>query len=202
MPSHNFRPSSGRIERLTIESRAVARNLLGDPSSRVVDVYLPDGYDDAGDDYPLLVFLAGFTGSGLKLHGWRPFDESVPQKIDRLVEAGAMGPVIAAFPDCFTSLGGNQYVNSVALGNWDDFLHDEMIPRLENEFRLRKGAEHRAVLGKSSGGYGALVQGLLHGDRWEAIACHSGDMGFDWVYRPDFPVLLDQLDVTGDGGDL
>jgi len=181
------------MERLTIESRCIANNLLGDPTTRDVQVYLPEGYDDSGRHYPLLVFLAGFTGSGQKLLSWQSFGENVPQRIDRLVEGGAMGPVIGLFPDTFTSLGGNQYVNSAALGNWDDFLREEMIPAVEAAFRVRPGAAHRAVLGKSSGGYGAIVQGLLHGDSWGAVACHSGDMGFDWCYRPDLPKLLVQL---------
>jgi len=135
----------------------------------------------------------GFTGSGPKHIAWRCFDESVPQRLDRLAAGGKIGPVVTAFPDCFTSLGGNQYINSVAMGNWDDFLHVEMIPEIEKRFRVRRGPAHRAVFGKSSGGYGAIVQALRHGDRWGAVACHSGDIGFDIVYRRDIPAALDVL---------
>jgi hypothetical protein len=36
-----------------------------------------------------------------------------------------MPPVVVAFPDCFTRLGGNQYINSASTGAWEDFLlHD------------------------------------------------------------------------------
>ena len=38
-----------------------------------------------------------------------------------------MAPVVVAFPDCFTRLGGNQYVNSPVMGNWEDFLIAEML---------------------------------------------------------------------------
>ena len=48
---------------------------------------------------------------------------------------------------------------------------------------VRRGAAHRAVFGKSSGGYGALIQALKHGDRWGGVACHSGDCAFDVVFR-------------------
>jgi enterochelin esterase-like enzyme len=193
MPIHPFEPPRGRIETIAIESEALVGNLLGDPTRRSVAVYLPEGYDDSDADYPLFVDLAGFLGSGLKHVGWQLFGDNVPQRIDRLVRSGRMGPVIAAFPDCFTSLGGNQYVNSVAMGRWEDFLLDEMIPRIESEFRVRPGAAHRAVFGKSSGGYGSLIQALRHGDRWAAAACHSGDVGFDVVYRREFPAVLDEL---------
>ena len=193
MPTHHFEPPRGRIETLTIDSDALRGNLLGDPTERTIAVYLPEGYDDSSEDYPLLVGLAGFTGSGLELLSWQTFGESVPQRIDRLLAEGAMGPVILALPDCFTSLGGNQYVDSVALGHWERFLLDEMLPRLEASYRVRPGAAHRAVFGKSSGGYGSIIQGLKHGDRWGAVACHSGDMGFDSLYRRDLAPACDVL---------
>jgi S-formylglutathione hydrolase FrmB len=112
-----------------------------------------------------------------------------------------MGPVVVAFPDGFTTLGGNQYIDSPVFGNWERFLVDEMIPRLESAYRVRKGAGHRAVFGKSSGGYGAMVQGMRHGERWAAIASHSGDTGFDIVYRGDLYTALDALaEHDGDVG--
>ena len=193
MPVHNFDLPRGQLVHLTIESEALAGNLLGDPASRTVAVYLPPGYRDSDESYPLLVDLTGFTGSGLKHLSWQAFGESVPQRIDRLAAEGKLGAVVAAFPDCFTSLGGNQYINSAAMGNWEDFLLLEMLPRLEREFRIEPGPGQRAVFGKSSGGYGAIIQALRHGDRWGAVACHSGDMGFDLVYRPTFPEALDVL---------
>lgn len=194
MPTHNFTPLRGRIVEIEVSSKALENNVLGDPTTRRVGVYLPPGYDDTKEDYPLLVDLVGFTGSGLSHLGFKAFDETVPQRIERLIASEKMGPVVAAFPDCFTSLGGNQYINSSALGNWEDFLIDEMIPALEDQFRVRKGREHRGVFGKSSGGYGAIAHGLRRADAWNALACHSGDMMFEWVYLADFPNVLRALD--------
>ncbi len=193
MPTHNFARPRGTVIEIEIESKALAGNLLGDPATRTVAVYLPEGYETSDDRYPLFVDVVGFTGSGFSHIGWKAFAESVPQRIDRLIAAGKMGPVVVAFPDCFTSLGGNQYIDSVATGNWETFLIDEMIPRLESEFRLMGGRDHRAIFGKSSGGYGAIVHGLRRADAWGAVACHSGDMGFDLVYGTDFPKTLEIL---------
>lgn len=193
MPHHCFARPRGRIVELTVESETFASNMLGDPGARTVAVYLPPGYDTESSDYPLVVDLAGYTGSGLKRLAWTAFGHSVPQRLDALVDSGRMGAVIAAFPDGFTSLGGNQYVDSIAMGQWATFVAHELPARMEAEFRVRPGPAHRAVLGKSSGGYGALIQVMRHGARWGAAACHSGDMGFDWVYRRDFPATLDAL---------
>ena len=195
MPNHSFLPIRGRIENIQIESEALSKNLVGDPSSRTVAIYLPENYETSGDEYPLFLCLAGFTGSGLGQIGWKAFQETLPQRIERLIFEKKMGPGIFAFPDCFTSLGGNQYINSSALGNWSDFLCDDLIPNLEANYRLKKNRKNRAVFGKSSGGYGALIQGMTRADIWSGIACHSGDMAFDLCYLADFPGLLRNLSV-------
>lgn len=197
MALHPFRQPLGRLVHLTIDSVALRGNLLGDPTCRTVAVYLPPGYDAGSRRYPLFVDLVGYTGSGLHHTGWRAFDESVPQQVDRLVEQGVMGPVVVAFPDCFTSLGGNQYIDSAALGNWATYLTQEMVPALEAEFRLIGGRDGRAVFGKSSGGYGALIHGMLYPQHWGAVACHSGDMAFELCYRKDFPHVLTTLAQRG-----
>lgn len=193
MPHHPFKQPAGRVERLEVESAALASNMLGDPATRDVAVYLPAGYDNSKDDYPLLVDLAGFTGSGFSHTNWKAFQENVPQRVERLVASGAMGKAIIALPDCFTSLGGNQYINSIAMGDWETFLCVDMISALESNYRVRRGRDHRAVFGKSSGGYGAIIHGMLHADVWAAIACHSGDMDFDLCYRGDMPGTLRAL---------
>ena len=71
-----------------------------------------------------------------------------------------MGPAIVVFPDCFTSLGGNQYVNSSAIGRYADYLTREIIPFVDREFRTLASREHRGCFGKSSGGYGAIIHGM------------------------------------------
>jgi enterochelin esterase-like enzyme len=180
----------GEVRRMTIESAVLAGNLLGDPVSRVVDVYLPAKHEGAG--LPLLVDLVGFTAGGPAHTNWAPFRENVPERLDRLIGEGLMAPVVVAFPDCFTRLGGNQYINSASMGAWADFLIDEAVPAVEAAFGCG-GFGRRGVFGKSSGGYGAIAHGLDHADFWAAAACHSGDMGFELCYLPDMPACLRAL---------
>ena len=197
MPIHNFAALNGSVETFIIKSAALGGNLLGDPAEREVAVFLPEGYETSDKQYPLLVDLVGYTGSGLSHIAWKSFGESVPQRVERLVEAGKMGDVIIALPDCFTSLGGNQYIDSLAMGNWATYLTGEMIPALESRFRVKPGAAHRGVFGKSSGGYGAIVHGMQYAEHWGAVACHSGDMAFDLVYQSEFANMLMALNKAG-----
>jgi S-formylglutathione hydrolase FrmB len=185
---------AGEVRRLTLQSRVLEGNLLGDPATRVIDVYVPAGCE--GDGLPLLVDLVGFTAGGPAHTNWKGFAENVPERLDRLIGTRAMPPVIVAFPDCFTTLGGNQYINSAGTGRWADFLLEEAVPFVEE--RLGCGGHgHRGVFGKSSGGYGAIAHALLYPDFWSAAACHSGDMAFELCYLPEFPRLLRTMAKAG-----
>lgn len=177
----------GNIHTIHVDSEVLKSNMLGDPTEREVAIYIPHGHD--GADLPLLVDLVGYTGSGLSHANWKNFGENVPQRLDRLIHEGRMPAVACAFPDCFTRLGGNQYINSLAMGRWEDFLIEEMLPAVENQFGCG-GAGKRGVFGKSSGGYGAMVHAMRHADTWSAAACHSGDVAFDLAYLSDMPLTL------------
>ena len=118
----------GPVSRVTIESQTLKSNMLGDPSARVVDVYVPAGHD--GQGLPWLVDLVGFTSSGLSQTNWVGFRENLPERLDRLIGERRMPPVVVAFPDCFTPLGGNQYINSASMGSWKEFLLHDMLTRL------------------------------------------------------------------------
>ncbi len=170
-----------------IESEALAGNPLGDSTERDVHVYLPPGYAGSGRRrFPVVLVLTGFTGFGEMMFRRQQFGESLAQRLDRLIAAGKIPPMIVASPDCFTSFGGSQYVDSAAVGNYETHVVREVVPRLDAAFRTLASPRHRAVAGKSSGGYGALMLAMKHPDVFGALASHSGDAYFDYCYRFDF----------------
>jgi hypothetical protein len=187
---------TGSLHQISVHSAALETNMLGDPATRRIDVYIPHGHD--GRRLPLLVDLVGFTAGGPAHTNWKNFGENVPERLDRLIASGHMPPCAVAFPDCFTSLGGNQYINSVAMGHWADFLLQDCVPAVERAFGCG-GPGRRGVFGKSSGGYGAMVHALLYPDFWSAAASHSGDMGHELCHLPEFPGVLRALAKHGGG---
>lgn len=190
--------SPSRVVQPHLTSQILADNPLGDPHVRPVPVYLPPGYDDEPDrHYPVIYMLTGYGGSGPLLLNLRAWDESLPQQLDRLIGAGKMQPAIVVMPDCWTRYGGSQYLNSSALGNYEDYLVTEIVPFVDAEFRTLDGPDHRGVVGKSSGGYGALVQGMHHPEVFGAVACHSGDMYFEFCYLGDIAKLQTNLQSYG-----
>lgn len=176
-------------------SRVLKGNPLGDPHVRKLAIWLPPQYDRSTRRFPVLYDLVGFTGSGMVHLNWRPFSENLGERLARLIHERRMPPVIVVLPDCFTALGGNQYINSSAIGPYADYLIREIVPYVDREFRTLASRDHRGCFGKSSGGYGSIVHGMKYPNIWGAIADHSGDAYFDVVYRSDWPNTLNELAI-------
>src|SRR3954453_5331027 len=164
----------------TVESHALDGNPLGDPAARRLAVWLPPSY--AGDStrrYPVIYWLAGFTGTGEMMFQGNPWQPGLGERLDRLVAAGAMGEVIVVAPDCFTRLGGSQYIDSPATGAYETHLTTELIPEIDRRFRTPAERAGRGVGGKSSGGFGALVLAMRPPSLFAAAASHAGDVYFE-----------------------
>jgi S-formylglutathione hydrolase FrmB len=188
-------PTTLVVEQFT--SRVLAGNPLGDPVTRQLPIILPTDYRSSHKHYPVIYGLTGYTGSGpmmLNLSAWTP---NLQQRVDRLMADGQLPPAIYVLPDCFTRYGGSQYVNSSAMGRYEDYFLDEIIPHIDTTYRTIAAPEGRGVFGKSSGGFGAIRLGMLHTAVFGAVACHSGDMCFELVYRPDFPKFVTTIDKAG-----
>lgn len=174
----------GRLELEWIESPSLAGNPLGDPARRPVHLYLPPGFRPG---LPAVYFLHGFTGSAQSWTGFVPFGRTVPERIDDLVASGALPPVVGVFVDGWTSVGGSQWMNSAAIGDYGDYLARDVVAFVDRRLGTCPEPSARAVVGKSSGGYGALVAGRHHPGVFGHVASHSGDCGFEYCYLPDFP---------------
>src|SRR5271167_4631725 len=117
------------VIRHRLTSRVLADNPLGDPVDRDLHVYVPPGYDgNAAQRYPALLAIVGFTGTGGGLFNVDALTEPLDRRLDRLIGNGQCPPVIVAAPDCFTRVGGNQYINSAGTGRYEDYVIDEIIP--------------------------------------------------------------------------
>ena len=177
----------GEIRSLQHQSDVLKSNPWGDPATRTLNVYLPPGYDEHGAPYVTLWDLAAFTNSGPGHLGWRNHGENIPQRLDRLIHEGRLAPIVMAIPDCYSSLGGNQYLNSSSVGRYADYIVEELVPFLSQHINVIESRSGRGAFGKSSGGYGALSLAMHFPATWGAVAAHAPDVGFDLVYRPDFP---------------
>jgi enterochelin esterase family protein len=175
----------GTIQILKHESEILKNNPLGDRHIRDLYVYLPPDYESKTDtDFPVVYCLTGFTGRGKMFLNDNAFTPNLAERLDKLIIGGTIRPMIAVLPDCFTYYGGSQYINSSATGNYEDYLTDEIIRFVDENFRTIKAKNFRAVMGKSSGGYGALVMAMRHADKFGLVCSTSGDAYFEFCYFP------------------
>lgn len=185
---------AGRFEELTFESEVLRANPLGDPYRRPLWVYLPPGYDDhPARRFPSVYVIQGLTG---QLDAWRnrsAFRRSFPELADELFATGGAPPCVLVWVDCWTSLGGSQFLDSPAVGRYHSYLCDEIVAYVDAHYRTLPEAQHRGIMGKSSGGYGAMVTPLLRPDLFGGLATHAGDALFEACYLPELPAAARAL---------
>ncbi len=174
----------GRLDELEVRSAALEGNPLGDPAERPLWVYVPPGLDP-GERVPSVYLIQGFTG---QLDNWRthpPLRPSVPELVDDLFADPAVPRCLVVFVDCWTSLGGSQFLDSPATGSYHTYLCDEVVPFVDARYPTLADPAHRGIAGKSSGGYGAMVTPMLRPDLFGGLATHAGDALFDLCYLDD-----------------
>jgi enterochelin esterase family protein len=102
----------GRVQVETVGSIVLKDNPLGDPRVRQVPVYLPPSYGKTGRSFPVIYCLASFGSTGRSFLNFHPWRESLPERFDRLINEGRAAECVLIMPDCFTSFGGSQYLDS------------------------------------------------------------------------------------------
>jgi len=176
----------GRFEQQTIRSRALEGNPLGDPVERPLWVYLPPGVgDDPGRRHPSIYVIQGYTGQVDMWWNRTALRPTVPELIDELFARPETPPAVVVLVDCWTSLGGSQFLNSPGTGRYLDYLCDEVVAFVDGRHPTLPAREHRGIAGKSSGGYGAMVAPMLRPDIFGGLASHAGDALFEHCYLPD-----------------
>jgi hypothetical protein len=190
---------AGRIDEQLITSELLRDNPLGDPAERPVLVYLPPGYDDEPDRrYPSVYVIMGYTGYVTMWRNRTAYRQPFPETADQVFAAGAAPPAVVVYVDAWTSYGGSQYVDSPGTGRYHSYLCDEVVPWVDGRYRTRADREHRAITGKSSGGFGAMITPMLRPDLFGAFATHAGDSLYEQCYLRDFgPAVRALRDYDG-----
>jgi S-formylglutathione hydrolase FrmB len=173
---------AGRLDEHELESAALAGNPLGDPARRPLWVYEPPGAE--GATLPAIYLIQGFTG---QVDMWRnrsPYRPTVLELVDDL-----HAPARVVFVDAWTSLGGSQFVDSTAVGNYHTYLCEDVVGFVDERYPTSS----RAIAGKSSGGFGAMVTAMLRPDVFAGLATHAGDALFELCYLTEFPEVVRAL---------
>jgi hypothetical protein len=192
---------AGRIDEQVITSELLRGNPLGDPHERPVWVYLPPGYDEWPHRvYPSVYVIQGYTGHVAAWRNRSPYRQPFPETADAVFASGQAPPTIVVYVDAWTAYGGSQFVDSPGTGRYHSYLCDEVVPWVDSRYRTLADAGHRAIMGKSSGGFGAMITPMLRPDLFGALATHAGDSLYEFCYLPEFAKCVRHLREYG--GDI
>jgi hypothetical protein len=163
-------------------------------------VYLPPGYDDdPGRRYPSVYVIQGYTGYVTMWGNRSAYRQPFTETADAVFAAADAPPAIVVYVDAWTAYGGSQFVDSPGTGRYHSYLCDEVVPWVDARYRTLAGAAHRAIMGKSSGGFGAMITPMLRPDLFGALATHAGDSLYELSYLPEFGKAVRLLrDYDGD----
>jgi enterochelin esterase-like enzyme len=157
---------TGRV----LDNLSLPSEILG--GERKYAVYLPPDYDTSTRSYPVLYLL---HGAGDDQAGWVQFGE-VLHITDKAIREGKATPMVIVMPDANTGQRG--YFNDIS-GQWryEDFFFDELVPYVEETYRIRAEKRYRAVAGLSMGGGGAFLYALHRPDMFSSAAPLSAYLG-------------------------
>lgn len=157
---------SGKVfDNLSMDSRILE-------SERKYAIYLPPDYETSERSYPVLYLL---HGGGDDQTGWVQFGE-VLRIADNAIKDGTATPMIIVMPDANTGQRG--YFNSIS-GDWryEDFFFEELMPYVEERYRIKGEKRYRAVAGLSMGGGGSFMYALHHPELFSSACPLSASAG-------------------------
>lgn len=164
------------VKSLTSESLV---NEFDEEQTREVAVYLPDGYNESTQRYPVIYFLHGFNGDHRILG-------DMAALLDFSIKRKKIRPFIMVVSNQNTAYGGSFYSNSGVFGNWEDFTAFDVVAYVDKNFRTIASREGRGIAGHSMGGYGALKVAIHHPDRFCSVyALSPGGLAIVKEYGPD-----------------
>ena len=154
-----------RVEKAAFHSAALG-------SAKTYRVYLPPGYEHASDRrYPVIYLLHGLGGTSRDFFHYG----GLHRTLDRLIGQGLIRAVIVVGADGGVDYWTNHVDRPTRPGaRHGDAVALDLVAEIDRRFRTLPSREHRALVGVSMGGYGALSLALLHPDRFAAGVSLSG----------------------------
>lgn len=161
---------TGRVERIKVHGKGLEGNLAGDSPDRDVSIYLPPSYQtDKKRRYPVIYFLHGFTDSDDKWYGLTKHWINLPAVVDKALADGKTKEFIIVTPNAYNRYFGSMYSNSVTIGNWEDFVAEELVSYIDKQYRTIPQASSRGLAGHSMGGYGTIRIGQKHPETFSSL---------------------------------
>ena len=190
--------AAGQIVTDTITSTALKDNKLGDSNVRDMIIYLPPSYAATDKAYSVIYLLHGYGGNERSLVD-EVGEPLAVLLIDGLISAGQLREVILVMPSAYNKYGGSYYLNSVLIGDYEDYIAGEVVEHVDAKYRTISSRNGRALAGASMGGYGSMILAMRHPETFGAVASLSPPLGFDTISAAIIPEIIKE-NPNGMGG--
>lgn len=159
----------------TINSPALAGNLLGDPAERRVYVLLPPGYSASEKRYPVVYVMPWGRGY--------PEDNAWGFKgaMESLLRKGEIQEMIVVVPDGTNDLSGGLFLSSPTLGDYEAYVTQDVVNYVDTHYRTLPARDSRGIGGCSNGGTSSMRLGLKYPNVFSVVAATGGG----WDFSPE-----------------
>ncbi len=186
----------------TVKWETVHSEALG--ISKAYKIYLPDGYDQSDERYPVVYFLRNHESEWFEKSYFGRSGKALKEVADRLIENGLIGKMILVAPNT-GSANGNYAgccVNALrpdlaseagmGTGKFEDFLIHDLISAIDSTYRTIPDQAHRGVEGFSLGGFASTCLSLRNPTVFASVGAFDGTLMYKNLEDPN---TSDGLDV-------
>lgn len=124
--------AQGKLVRQEFVAASLQNNNGGEYPVRQLTVYLPPGYEQGTQRYPVIYVLHGYGGTdSIMMSVWINFK----RLLDEAIKTGKMRPMIVVAPNSNTKLQGSFYTNSSVTGKWADYIGKDVVQYMDKNLR-------------------------------------------------------------------
>lgn len=147
---------------------------------RRMHVYTPPGYEAGADKYPVFYLLHGAFDSD---NSWSTVGRA-GFILDNLIAAGKAKPMVVVMPAGHT--GPFSFGRGSMSGEFEPEFVTDIMPLVEQRYRVRTDRANRALAGLSMGGAHTLNIGIPNLEKFAYLGVYSSGI-FGIVQRPGAP---------------
>jgi S-formylglutathione hydrolase FrmB len=139
---------------------------------KMINVYLPvDYYQNPEQEYAVIYYLHAANGNQNSSHTYAKWYYDIHVEDTTITSPPAI--FVGPNGDC-QPYAGSLFVNSELYGNYEDYVMQDVIGFIENNYRVIQDKNFRLITGTSMGGFGSANLSTTYPDQFRAAFPYIG----------------------------
>jgi hypothetical protein len=159
----------GRYRIDTVPAPALAGNLIGEALEQQVAIYLPPSYDTSDKRYPVVyAMIIGHSGRS-QADEMNQLGIEARSAMNLALRSGVQEMIVVAIDSANAINLPNRFLNSQVTGNWEDYITNDLVSYIDNNYRTLPSAESRGIYAEAQHGIGGLLLMAHHSDMFGSV---------------------------------